>query len=73
MPGILIKEIKFYSVIDVLDIGRNNVEISLILWKILHPSPFFYKEASGHLVWEVKKNLTCKACCVKDEHKSDDP
>ena len=32
-----------------------------------------YKEASEHLVLEVKKNLTRKACCVKDGQKSDDP
>ena len=35
--------------------------------------PVSYKEASWHLVWEVKKHLTCKACCIKDEHKYDYP
>ena len=37
------------------------------------PIPVCYKEASEHLVWEVKKHLTRKACCIKDGHKSDDP
>jgi len=32
-----------------------------------------YKEASEHLVLEVKKNLTRKARCVKYGQKSDDP
>ena len=37
------------------------------------PIPVCYKEASEYLVWEVKKNLTRKARCVKYGQKSDDP
>ena len=72
MPKILIKEIKFPSMMNILEFERKNYESALILWKMVHPSPFFHKEDSWHLVWEVKKNLTCKACCVKDGQKSDD-
>ena len=58
---------------DVLEIEMNKCWECFDIREDSTPIPVCYKEASGHLVWEVKKNLTQKACCVKNGHKSDDP
>ena len=34
--------------------------------------PGWYKY-TGHIVWDVKMDFTCKACWVKDGHKTPDP
>ena len=35
-------------------------------------TPVGYKLASGHLVWDIKMDFTCKARWVKDGHRTPD-
>ena len=58
--------------IDALKIEMNNVEVAFDIKEDGTPIPVGYKEASGHLMWDVKMDITRKARCVKDGHKSDD-
>ena len=59
--------------IDSLKKEMNNTEVSFDIKEDGTPIPDGYKEDSGNLVWNVKMNLTHKALCIKDGHKSDDP
>ena len=59
--------------IDALKMEMDNVEVAFDIEEDGTPIPIGYKEASGHLVWDVKIDFTRKACCIKDGHKSDDP
>ena len=58
---------------DALKKEINNAEVAFDIKEDGAPIPNGYREDSGHLVWNVKMDLTCKDFFVKDVHKSDDP
>ena len=53
--------------------SMNNDEIAFDIKEDGKPIPVGCKEASGHLVWDVKMDLTCKSRWIKDGHKTYDP
>ena len=58
---------------DALKMEMENVKVDFDIQKDDTPIPVGYKEASGHLVWDVKMDFTRKTRWVKDGHKTDDP
>ena len=55
MPKRFIKEIKFSSVMDVLEFEWNNDESTLILGKMVHPFPFVIRKLLNILYWKLRR------------------
>ena len=54
MPNRFIKEIKFSSVMNVLEFEWNNDESTLILGKMVHPFPFVIRKLLNILYGKLR-------------------
>ena len=58
---------------DATNLEMFNVGIAFDIQRAGQKAPPGWRKASGHIIFDVKMDFTCKARWVKDGHRTPDP
>ena len=58
---------------DSVNLEMSNVGIAFEVLKVGQKAPPGWRKSSGHIIFDVKMDFTCKARWVKDGHRTPDP